>query len=169
MVVSESSSREAAGQMQKTQMSSVGELGKFGGETSPLGHNHLRKSFWCILGDVGDAELEWNVFKASIWKWLSRAVFRRSWVPVRVASSEPAGGHKKVVDINSSNEVFPESGCHRENMQTPHLRDRVRTQREFGVEPLLVCVKKCQLGWFQHLIRMPPGRFPSDIFWTSPC
>lgn len=68
MVVSESSSREAAGLMQKTQMSNVGGLVKFGGETSPLGHNHLQKSFSCISGDVGDTELEWNMFKASIVK-----------------------------------------------------------------------------------------------------
>lgn len=68
MVVSESNSREAAGQMQKTQMSSVRELGKFGGETSPLGHSHLRQSFSCSSGDVGDTDLEWTAFKPSIVK-----------------------------------------------------------------------------------------------------
>jgi len=41
------------------------------------------------------------------------------------------------------------------------LRDRVRSsdiRRELGVEPLLIHVKRSQLRWFGHLIRMPPGR-----------
>lgn len=140
--------------------------------------NLVEKTVHCVTITSGRAfhafqemlgTLSWNgtCLRHPLWKWLSRAVFKRSWVPVRVASSEPADGHQKVVDINGCNEVFPESDWHRENMQTPHLRDRVRTQREFGVEPLLVCVRKCQLGWFQHLIRMPPGHFPLDIFRSS--
>ena len=47
------------------------------------------------------------------------------------------------------------------------LRDRVRSSviREgLGVEPLLLCVERSQLRWFRHLVRMPPGRLPREVF-----
>ncbi len=52
-----------------------------------------------------------------------------------------------------------------------HLRDRVRSsdiRRELGVEPLFLRVKRNQLKWFGHLIRMPPGRIPLEVFWARP-
>ncbi len=42
------------------------------------------------------------------------------------------------------------------------LRDRVRSRWELRVEPLLLCVKRSQLRWFGHLIRMPPGHLPLE-------
>ena len=39
------------------------------------------------------------------------------------------------------------------------LRDRVRSRvihEELGVEPLLLCVEKSQLRWFDHLVPRPP-------------
>ena len=51
------------------------------------------------------------------------------------------------------------------------LRDRVRSSviREWlGVEPLLLCIERSQLRWFGHLVRMPPGRFPWEVFQAHP-
>jgi len=50
-------------------------------------------------------------------------------------------------------------------------RDRVRSsdiRRELGVEPLLLHVKRSQLRWFRHQIRMPPGRIPLEVFRAHP-
>jgi len=51
------------------------------------------------------------------------------------------------------------------------LRDRVRSSdimRELGVEPLLLRIERSQLRWFGHLIRMPPGRLPLEVFQARP-
>uniref|UniRef100_A0AAQ4PNU2 Reverse transcriptase domain-containing protein n=1 Tax=Gasterosteus aculeatus aculeatus TaxID=481459 RepID=A0AAQ4PNU2_GASAC len=51
------------------------------------------------------------------------------------------------------------------------LRDRGRSsaiREELGVEPLLLCVKRSQLRWFGHLVRMPPGRLPREVFQARP-
>ncbi|KAJ7992757.1 hypothetical protein DPEC_G00281980 [Dallia pectoralis] len=51
------------------------------------------------------------------------------------------------------------------------LRDRVRSsviREELGVEPLLLCVERRQLRWFGHLVRMPPGRLPREVFQARP-
>uniref|UniRef100_A0A3B4BI15 Ethanolamine kinase n=1 Tax=Periophthalmus magnuspinnatus TaxID=409849 RepID=A0A3B4BI15_9GOBI len=51
------------------------------------------------------------------------------------------------------------------------LRDRVRssvTREELGVEPLLLHVERNQLRWLGHLLRMPPGRLPREVFWACP-
>ena len=51
------------------------------------------------------------------------------------------------------------------------LRDRVRslvTREGLGVEPLLLCVERSQLRWFRHLVRMPPGRIPREVFQAHP-
>ncbi|TWW71157.1 hypothetical protein D4764_17G0006400 [Takifugu flavidus] len=47
------------------------------------------------------------------------------------------------------------------------LRDRVRSsaiREELGVEPLLLRVEKSQMRWLGHLVRMPPGRLPGEVF-----
>ena len=51
------------------------------------------------------------------------------------------------------------------------LRDRVRSsviRRELGVDPLLIRVERSQMRWFGHLIRMPPGRLPGEVFRARP-
>ncbi|KAJ8011838.1 hypothetical protein DPEC_G00062440 [Dallia pectoralis] len=51
------------------------------------------------------------------------------------------------------------------------LRDRVRSsiiREELGVEPLLLCIERSQLRWFGHLVRMPPGRLPREVFQARP-
>lgn len=51
------------------------------------------------------------------------------------------------------------------------LRDRVRSSniwREFREEPLFLCVKRRQLRWFEHLIRVPPEHLPLEVFWAHP-
>ena len=51
------------------------------------------------------------------------------------------------------------------------LRDRVRSsviRERLGVEPLLLCVERSQLRWFGHLVRMPPGRLPREVFQACP-
>ncbi|KAF7657607.1 hypothetical protein LDENG_00024740 [Lucifuga dentata] len=51
------------------------------------------------------------------------------------------------------------------------LRDGVRSSdiREgLGVEPLLLRIERSQLRWFGHLIRMPPGRLPREVFQAHP-
>ena len=48
------------------------------------------------------------------------------------------------------------------------LRDGVRSSviREgLGVEPLLLCI---EMRWLGHLLRMPPGRFPGEVFRARP-
>ena len=51
------------------------------------------------------------------------------------------------------------------------LRDRVRSsviREELGVEPLLLRIERSQLRWLGHLIRMPPGRLPGEVFRACP-
>ncbi|KAJ7991217.1 hypothetical protein DPEC_G00295030 [Dallia pectoralis] len=51
------------------------------------------------------------------------------------------------------------------------LRDRVRIsviREELGEELLLLCVERSQLRWFGHLVRMPPGRLPREVFQARP-
>ncbi|TWW56724.1 hypothetical protein D4764_08G0007110 [Takifugu flavidus] len=51
------------------------------------------------------------------------------------------------------------------------LRDRVRSsaiREELGVEPLLLRVERSQMRWLGHLVRMPPGRLPGDVFRAYP-
>ncbi|TWW76551.1 hypothetical protein D4764_13G0012130 [Takifugu flavidus] len=52
-----------------------------------------------------------------------------------------------------------------------NLSDRVRSsdiREEPGIEPLLLHIKRSQLGWLGHLARMPCGRLPLEVFWTCP-
>ncbi|KAJ7998063.1 hypothetical protein DPEC_G00218650 [Dallia pectoralis] len=54
---------------------------------------------------------------------------------------------------------------------TPLPVDRVRSsviREELGVEPLLLCIERSQLRWFGHLVRMPPGRLPREVFQARP-
>ncbi|TWW62225.1 hypothetical protein D4764_04G0008720 [Takifugu flavidus] len=46
------------------------------------------------------------------------------------------------------------------------LRDRVSSaiQEDLGVEPLLLRVERSQMRWLGHLVRMPPGRLPGEVF-----
>ncbi|TWW77322.1 hypothetical protein D4764_12G0007120 [Takifugu flavidus] len=51
------------------------------------------------------------------------------------------------------------------------LRDRVRSSaiwEELGVESLLLRVERSQMGWLGHLVRMPPGRLPGEVFRACP-
>jgi exonuclease III len=51
------------------------------------------------------------------------------------------------------------------------LRDRVRSSVIRGglrVEPLLLHVERSQLRWLGHLVRMPPGRLPGEVFRARP-
>jgi len=41
-------------------------------------------------------------------------------------------------------------------------------RRELGVNPLLLRVERSQLRWFGHLIRMPSGRLPLEVFRARP-
>jgi len=50
-------------------------------------------------------------------------------------------------------------------------RDRVRSsdiRRELRVELLLLRFERSQLRWLGHLIRMPPGCLPLEVFWARP-
>uniref|UniRef100_A0A8C6KHS8 Reverse transcriptase domain-containing protein n=1 Tax=Nothobranchius furzeri TaxID=105023 RepID=A0A8C6KHS8_NOTFU len=51
------------------------------------------------------------------------------------------------------------------------LRDRVRSSviREgLGVDPLLLHIERSQLRWLGHLVKMPPGRLPGEVFRARP-
>ncbi|XP_061618152.1 uncharacterized protein LOC133471975 [Phyllopteryx taeniolatus] len=51
------------------------------------------------------------------------------------------------------------------------LRDRVRSsviREDLRVEPLLLRIERSQMRWLGHLIRMPPGRLPGEVFRTCP-
>ena len=51
------------------------------------------------------------------------------------------------------------------------FRDRVRSsviREELGVDPLLLRVERSQMRWFGHLVRMPPGRLPGEVFRARP-
>ncbi|KAK0138211.1 putative uncharacterized transposon-derived protein F52C9.6 [Merluccius polli] len=51
------------------------------------------------------------------------------------------------------------------------LRDRVRSsviREELGVDPLLLRVERSQMRWLGHLVRMPPGRIPGEVFRARP-
>ncbi|TWW69469.1 hypothetical protein D4764_18G0002750 [Takifugu flavidus] len=47
------------------------------------------------------------------------------------------------------------------------LRDRVRSsaiREELGVESLLLRVERSQMRWLGHLVRLPPGCLPGEVF-----
>ncbi|TWW61130.1 hypothetical protein D4764_05G0012200 [Takifugu flavidus] len=51
------------------------------------------------------------------------------------------------------------------------LRDRVRSsaiREELGVKSLLLRVERSQMRWLGHLVRMPPGRLPGEVFRACP-
>ncbi|XP_054621698.1 uncharacterized protein vopp1b isoform X1 [Dunckerocampus dactyliophorus] len=51
------------------------------------------------------------------------------------------------------------------------LRDRVRStviRERLRVEPLLLRIERSQMRWLGHLVRMPPGRLPGEVFRASP-
>ena len=51
------------------------------------------------------------------------------------------------------------------------LRDRVRSsviRGGLGVEPLLLCIERSQMRWLRHLVRIPPGRLPGEVFRARP-
>uniref|UniRef100_A0A8C6M1L2 Reverse transcriptase domain-containing protein n=1 Tax=Nothobranchius furzeri TaxID=105023 RepID=A0A8C6M1L2_NOTFU len=51
------------------------------------------------------------------------------------------------------------------------LRDRVRSlviREGLGVDPLLLYIERSQLRWLGHLVRMPPGRLPGEVFRAHP-
>ncbi|TWW69733.1 hypothetical protein D4764_18G0005390 [Takifugu flavidus] len=51
------------------------------------------------------------------------------------------------------------------------LGDRVRSsaiREELRVESLLLRVERSQMGWLGHLVRMPPGRLPGEVFRACP-
>ncbi|KAK0134738.1 putative uncharacterized transposon-derived protein F52C9.6 [Merluccius polli] len=51
------------------------------------------------------------------------------------------------------------------------LRDRVRSsviREELGVDLLLLRVERTQMRWLGHLVRMPPGRLPGEVFRARP-
>uniref|UniRef100_A0A8C6Q6L6 Reverse transcriptase domain-containing protein n=1 Tax=Nothobranchius furzeri TaxID=105023 RepID=A0A8C6Q6L6_NOTFU len=51
------------------------------------------------------------------------------------------------------------------------LRDRVRSSvilEGLGVDPLLLPIERSQLRWLGHLVRMPPGCLPGEVFWARP-
>ena len=51
------------------------------------------------------------------------------------------------------------------------FRDRVRSsviREELGVDPLLLHVERSQMRCLGHLVRMPPGRLPGEVFRARP-
>ena len=49
------------------------------------------------------------------------------------------------------------------------LRVRSSVIRErLGVEPLLLQIERSQMRWLGHLVRMPPGRLPGEVFRAHP-
>ncbi|KAK0156607.1 LINE-1 reverse transcriptase [Merluccius polli] len=51
------------------------------------------------------------------------------------------------------------------------LRDRVRSsviREELGVDLLLLRVERSQMRWLGHLVRMPPGCLPGEVFRARP-
>ncbi|TWW80480.1 hypothetical protein D4764_01G0002950 [Takifugu flavidus] len=49
--------------------------------------------------------------------------------------------------------------------------DRVRSsaiREELGVDLLLLRVERSQMRWLGHLVRMPPGRLPGEVFRACP-
>ena len=41
-------------------------------------------------------------------------------------------------------------------------------QEGLGVEPVLLCVERGQMRWFGHLMRMPLGHLPGEVFLARP-
>ncbi|TWW71176.1 hypothetical protein D4764_17G0006590 [Takifugu flavidus] len=51
------------------------------------------------------------------------------------------------------------------------LRDRVRSsaiREDLGVEPLLLHIERNLMRWLGHLVKMPPGRLPGEVFRAYP-
>ncbi|TWW80569.1 hypothetical protein D4764_01G0003840 [Takifugu flavidus] len=51
---------------------------------------------------------------------------------------------------------------HTERVRSSAIREELR------VEPLLLRVERSQMRWLGHLVRMPPGRLPGEVFWACP-
>ncbi|XP_062296309.1 uncharacterized protein LOC134000829 [Scomber scombrus] len=47
------------------------------------------------------------------------------------------------------------------------VTERTRS-RELGVDPLLLRVERSQLRWLGHLVRIPTGRLPGEVFRARP-
>ena len=45
---------------------------------------------------------------------------------------------------------------------------RVGNEILLGVEPLLLRIERSQMRWLGHLVRMPPGRLPGEVFRVRP-
>lgn len=76
-------------------------------------------------------------------------------------------GHELWV-VTEKNEIVDTS---RRKAAGLSLSDRVRSSdilEELGVKSLLLCVKRTQPRWFGHLVRMPPGRLPGEVFRACP-
>ncbi|PWA15275.1 hypothetical protein CCH79_00008546 [Gambusia affinis] len=82
--------------------------------------------------------------------------------------------HDSCVSIDRTILQFDISGINSLNRNVPiglSLRDRVRSSviREgLRVEPLLLHVERGQLRWLGHLVRMPPGCLPGEVFRARP-
>jgi len=50
----------------------------------------------------------------------------------------------------------------RDGMRSSVIREGLR------FEPLLLHVERSQLRWLGHLVRMPPGRLPGEVFLARP-
>ncbi|KAJ8003299.1 hypothetical protein DPEC_G00167980 [Dallia pectoralis] len=74
---------------------------------------------------------------------------------------------KMLVDGEKTNLQIWDTAGQERKVAGLSLRDRVRSsviREELGVEPLLLCIERSQLRWFGHLVRMPPGRLPREVF-----
>ncbi|TWW71586.1 hypothetical protein D4764_16G0000830 [Takifugu flavidus] len=84
--------------------------------------------------------------------------------------------HRSVVverELSQKNKITGTSGRNElpRRVAGLSLRDRVRSsamREELGVEPLLLCVERRQMRWLGHLVRMPPGRLPGEVFRACP-
>ncbi|TWW81749.1 hypothetical protein D4764_01G0015640 [Takifugu flavidus] len=140
-------------------------------------NSRLRESFDHVPGEAGDIESEWTMFRASIVEAADRCCGRkvvgacrggnartRWWTPaVRDAVKLKKESYRALLACGTPEAADRVAGL--------SLRDRVRSsaiREELGVESLLLRVERSQMGWLGHLVRMPPGRLPGEVFRACP-
>jgi len=141
-----------------------------GSELLPQGKEFKYLGVFTIEGKM-EREMDRPIGASAVMRALYRSVVVKRDLTVHLRS-KPAYGHKLwVVTERTRSRIQAAKMSFLRRVAGLSLKDRVRSsdiRRELRVELLLLPVKRSQLRWFGHLIRMPPGRLPLEVFRARP-
>ncbi|KAK0137187.1 ATP-binding cassette sub-family G member 8 [Merluccius polli] len=99
---------------------------------------------------------------------------RRGQVLINRTASTPQLARRSIAHVRQDDRLLPhltvrETLAFVAKLRLPtHFSQAQRDQRELGVDPLLLRVERSQMRWLGHLVRMPPGRLPGEVFRARP-